>query len=608
MGPLRRARRRPPIRMIEAETQQPAGAPAARTDRLRRLSGAIGDALQKPRLVWALLALLLVGATVVLLHETRGTKFWFDEWTWVGGRRGNSVATFLNPHDGHLSLVPIAIYRLLFATAGLGDYVPYRVVVVALDLACVVLLFVYARRRVGDFLALLAAALLLFLGPAWETSIWPFGMTYLLSLASGVGALLLLDRRDRAGDVGACALIAVSLASSGIGMTIAVGAVIEVAWARRRWRDAWIAAIPIALYVLWWAVYQNVNFVRHDILLTPGFVAGSAASAFSSLFGLTGQISPLNAMDAGTILTWGAPLALAALVVLVWRLRRPGALTPRLASVLGITLSFWILTALGRANLSPPYASRYLEVSALFVLLVAVELARGVRVRATVALVLAIVTAAAVISNVEPFRVGGLFLRDEARVTGADLAALEIGKPLVKPSYVPTQLPGYPFVTLNAGQYFAAVRAYGSPADSPAQLAHDPEPARLAADTELIRIHMLTLSPPGGGVPAASRPAVDGIAGGTATPAGSCIRFTAAPVVPAGAASTIDVTVPAAGIVVSAAGAPAAVSVRRFAQELQPLGQVAASSAVAVRTFPDRSGVPWHVRIAAQRAATICAA
>ena len=50
---------------------------------------------------------------------------------WALHRRGNDLGTFLRPHLGHFSLVPIAIYRVLFASAGLTHFAVYRVMVIA---------------------------------------------------------------------------------------------------------------------------------------------------------------------------------------------------------------------------------------------------------------------------------------------------------------------------------------------------------------------------------------------------------------------------------------------------------------------------------------------
>ena len=74
--------------------------------------------------------------------------------------------------------------------------------------------------------------------PAWQNILWPFQVGWLLSLAAGLGALLALDRGDRRGEAAACALVALSLASSGIGVAIAAGVLVDVLW--RRPRAAWI--------------------------------------------------------------------------------------------------------------------------------------------------------------------------------------------------------------------------------------------------------------------------------------------------------------------------------------------------------------------------------
>src|SRR5919199_2460546 len=137
------------------------------------------------RRAWIALAGLLAIAAVLLVHETRGTSLWFDEWTWALTRRGGDLDTFLKPHQGHLSLVGVIVYKALFATVGIDHSAPYRVVVTACHLACVALLFVYASRRVGGVLALLAAALILFFGPGWPDILWPFQLSWLIALGAG---------------------------------------------------------------------------------------------------------------------------------------------------------------------------------------------------------------------------------------------------------------------------------------------------------------------------------------------------------------------------------------------------------------------------------------
>src|SRR5436305_3106217 len=49
--------------------------------------------------------MLLFAAAVVLLYAGRHLTFFYDEWDYVLGRRGSSVAAYLDPHNGHLSAV-----------------------------------------------------------------------------------------------------------------------------------------------------------------------------------------------------------------------------------------------------------------------------------------------------------------------------------------------------------------------------------------------------------------------------------------------------------------------------------------------------------------------
>src|SRR5205823_4756767 len=111
----------------------------------------------------------------------------------------------------------------------------------------------------------------------------------------------------------------------------------------RRWRQAWIVAAPLALYALWWIGYGNAhNFVRHNIVAVLGYAADAAAAAISSLAGLT----EARALRPDTPLAWGRPLAVLAVVVLLWRLAATQPVPRRVLTLLATVLSFWTLTAL----------------------------------------------------------------------------------------------------------------------------------------------------------------------------------------------------------------------------------------------------------------------
>jgi hypothetical protein len=530
--------------------------------------------------------LALAAAGVLILHLTRGTTLWFDDWNWALYRR-SGLDWLLRPYNEHLSLVPILVYRALFALAGIRSYEPYRVLITAGQLVCGTLVFWYARRRVGEYPALLAAVVILFLGPGWQNFLWPFQIAWLISLATGIGALLALDRDDGLGDGLTCALLLISLASSSVGVAITLGALAEIAWTRRSWRDAWIVAVPLGLYAIWALAYQGAGTSTNNVLAAWSFVFDSAAASLSAPLGLSGQTIT---DQTGTVLTYGAPLLVAVGLVMLWRWRGAGPWSPRAVSLAVILAAFWVLTAVGRANVSSPFASRYLYVDSVLALLLAVELGRGARARGWLAVGLGVLTAGAVLSNVGQLREAGAYLRSQAPIARADLAAFEITRSIVAPAYVARHFPGYPYLTVRAGLYFAMEHAIGSPAFSQSELTTAPEPAREVADAELIEIHGVVPQP---------------LAPGAAP--GRCLTWRPPAFAPTGAAaSEFAVTLPAAGLRLRAGGAPATLGLRRFAAAFTPLGTVPAGRSVAVRIAPDGSPRPWMVQVSSQAPVGVC--
>ena len=555
-------------------------------------------------LAWALLAAMLLAAAAFFLYETRGTTFWSDEWSWFMERRDTDIAMFLEPHNEHLSLVPVAIYKLLFSIAGAEDYLPYRLPVIAAHLLVTTLVFVYARRRVGPIPSLLAAALILFLGPAWQNVLWGFQVAWLISLAAGVGALLMLDGRNRTGDLVAAVLLGLSLASSGLGLPIALGLAVDVLWGRRRLRDGWIVAAPLALYGLWWLAYQDSEFLRHAVVLTPTFVAGALAGALSSLVGLSGQQVPAD----GASLEWGRPLAVAAVALLALRLASLRTVSPRILALLTILLAFWLSTGVRRSFVSAPDASRYIYVGGLFIVLLTVELARGIRLSARATVLLACAVAAAVLSNVGIFRDAGRYIRLQAEETRAALGAVELARETVPRDHLALGVPGYPFVVVRAGPYLESADALGSPADTAAEIAGAHERARLAADGELFRIHRIALQPAAADPPLGAAPAVEVAAGGSVRAADGCVAFKPDPFTPSGAVPALEVEVPTAGLLVSARDGSATVRLRRFAHTFpgDPQGTLARSAPATLRIGEDLDSRPWHLRLEPQGRLRVC--
>ena len=327
------------------------------------------------------LAVLLLGGGAFLYQSGHDQIFWYDEWEFLLDRRGGGLSTFLDPHNEHLSLVPIAIYKLLLGATGMDGYGPYRLTLVVLDVLCALLLFVYAERRVGAWLALGAAALFLFLGPAWEVILWPFQIAWVAALAAGLGALLMLDRGDRAGRgdrVGPAARVAGQhRPRGGHRGRRARGGPLALGPARG---GCGYPASRCCLYVAWYLGYSESHFSRRTL---PGR-AGVRRRRRGGL-GLGRCVGPGGPGDPPVRerLAWGRPLAVLAVVVLVWRLTRIGTVSPRMAMLLASLVGFWILTAIGRARAlpsRPPTPRGTCTSAAAFTLLIAIELLRGVAI------------------------------------------------------------------------------------------------------------------------------------------------------------------------------------------------------------------------------------
>ena len=145
---------------------------------------------------WAepVLALAMLGGAALIFRLTRGLTFYGDEWSFIVERQGNDLDTLLRPHNEHPVLVPLLLFKGMFSIFGLAHYWPYRAITIALHLLCASLMFLVARRRLDDSLALVPALLVLFLGTAWEVILWPFEISFLIPVAATLGILLAIEQ------------------------------------------------------------------------------------------------------------------------------------------------------------------------------------------------------------------------------------------------------------------------------------------------------------------------------------------------------------------------------------------------------------------------------
>ena len=560
------------------------------------LAGIELDRLALPGLVASVLA-----SGFLLYHLTRGTSFYVDDWNFITGRRGDTVATFLAPYQGHLSVVPIAIYRLMFAAFGISSYAPYRALVIALSLIVGLLVYDYARHRVGDFIAMLTAALILFLGPGWQDTMWAFQIAWLLALGAGIAALIMLDRRTLATDIAACALTLAAICSTSFGVAFAIGIAADIALTRRRWRDAWIPAIPLLLYAIWALHYHPTGIQWSAITHLPSRLLQSAAGGAASLVGLSGT-TPLDAH--GTTLVFGVPLVALLALVAVGRALR-GAFGARAITLVVVLVAFATLTTVGR-SFETPLVSRYVYVDAVLIALFCVELARGTRPATAIQAGLAVAALLAVISNVGVMRAAGAFLRQAGAQTDAALAVVELDRGHV-PADTPIAVAEYPFMRLLTGQYARARSALGTPADTAGELLSTGAPAQASADRQLLLDGDARLSRSPAVRTVAARARVVNVAGGVARSAGGCIAFVPTAAAAPGVTGAVTLSAGPGALVLRATGAPATVSVARFAPQLTELGGVAQGRAATLELGHVPAPGSWLVQLTSDAPVRACA-
>jgi hypothetical protein len=547
---------------------------------------------ESPALLFLAAAVACSGTYLLILQSH--LTFFADDWTFLVDRRGFDVGVFLDPHNNHIALIPVSIYKALLALFGMGSAMPFAIVSTLVFLLSAVLLFVYIRRRIGDWPALLGSILILFLGAGWIDLLWSFQIGFSGSIAAGLGALLALDRDDREGDVIACALLVVATSFSEIGISFAIGALVSVALGPSPRRSRlYVPFVSFALYGLWYLGWGHMG--SHDASFdnfvdSPSFIFDMAAQNVASLVGLATPLSGSGNQPVG--LDWGRILLVVIAIGLGWGLWRKRVPTRWLWAVLAAGGSFWFLTALNASVFRTPTTGRYQYPGAVFVLLIAAEVLRGFRfwfLDKRVLVAATAVTVAAAVSGVIYLHKGYERRQTSTDNLRASLAALDIARDDVSPDFV---VYFFTLVPKPAGDYFSAVDAFGTPALSESQLVASDESQRAVADRQLVRAEGISLTPSAGGAgqPDGGCRTVNGSASSPATALGSgryTLRLRRLPTV----AGQISLPVTAA----------------RFADHpTVDLGLVSQQTVPTLSIPPDRSHLPWRLYWPLGAAVTVC--
>lgn len=466
---------------------------------MRRQVRALVEFLSTPRGAWIALGIAMVLSAVLILATAHGESFGIDEMFYLGRMVEDSgrivqhhsldLGYLLGPYNGHLQLGGKLIYEATFAVFG-ANYTAFVAVNILALCASVGLVFELARRRVGPLTALAPCILLLFLGFAREVLLWPFDVHTLAAIALGLGAVLALERESRRGDVLACVLITLSVATIEVGLSILVAIAVLILLRPNRLRRAWIFILPAALYVAWWIwarkFHQDQSAISVDnIDRIPKTVYHSAAAVLGSLTG-TNPVIPATYI---TAVTWfGKALAVAAAVAVAVRIglrKVPLGLWAWLA----VLLFYWVTMG---AAARPPEGSRYVFFGAVGVLLVAAEAVSG-RVGKRLAAGVAVIAVLALPANIAQLRSGHEtdVLHHDAGVSRTEFAMLELAGDRVDPEYIASADPnvsavgGGLFIPIPAGAYLRSVQRNGSAAFTLAELRSQPDELRKIADITL---------------------------------------------------------------------------------------------------------------------------
>ena len=525
---------------------------------------------------------------MLLLALDSHLTFFQDTWEFLINRRSFSVDSLLKPHNEHIVLIPVLIQQLLLVLFGMTSAAPEYVLMTLALVATSVLLFVYARRRVGPWAALIPAALLIFAGPAWQDLLWPFEIGFVGSVLFGIAMLLALEREDERGDVWACVFLAIAIGFNSLGIAFAVAAGVEFLQQRRRrgLGRAYVFLIPVLLYAAWylgWGHDAESHLTLRNVLLAPRFVFESLGASLEALLGLS--TAPIEGIGSPE---WGRPLALAAIALVAFgQWRRPG-FHARLWPALAAAVAYWALTAFNYIPGREPTTSRYLYASVALVLLVAVNLLKDVRIGRRSLLAAAAVAACAIAANLVVLKDGADWFENQAVLTKADLGALEIARPTIEPSFrLGPEFAGTgALIDVEAGKYFEAVDEYGSPAYTPAELATAPAPGPHQADVILANALPIALETQLGEY--ASGP---GAGCATVAPGGPEVAL-------APGSTRIEV----------APGPQADFALRRFASGEYPVETAGApGESTTTLTIPrDRASLPWQLRVEAQQPVRVC--
>lgn len=560
------------------------------------------DRQDERKLGLILLGLGLAGAATLIFWLSKNNTYMADEWGWIDYAGGGSFVDMFKPLNQHLSVLVLLLTKLGLSIWGTsGAYLPFKFVLVFGVLASGVLVYVFARPRLGPLVALAPAMVPMYLGTATVVLLHPLiGLQIVYSIGFGLGAFVALDRGSKAGDITASVLVVLSLACFSIGIAFLAGVAVAVLLAPSRVRRAYVWLAPAILYGAWrlWANKYGTTGGPElaNVPAVPFYMSDSLATTIGSLFGISGLV-PVSGtslflegfrFETATVAFVFAAFEATAIILVARRLAPNRPLTPMFWGTLAVLLALWTIQGLVIVGGRTPAETRYIYPGAVALAMFAVAALRGVRITRFAVVVVLALTAVGIIGNLPRWNYGRNLIDYLAPRTLASTGVMQLvgpenADPAYNVSYDTPNAVAAGALSIPASAYYTISARSGPLGYSPAEILELEDPIREGTDEVIVRLLRLDLA---GAGPNAAR---------------NCER------IPANTAGS-GVELPRNGAVLQAEnGTP--VLLRRFATNAHAVvGQLQLGKTAILRIPPDRetARIPWMLETKRPTALSVC--
>jgi len=554
---------------------------------------------QTGRRDWIGITVIIIIAAAVIIYAGREVTFIIDEWKLIQSRTDTTTASLFDSLNNHLMVVPIGITQILYRLFGISSHFPYRLLLLATHLAAATALFAYLRKRISYWSTLAITAVFALYGYAAAILIWPISLGWTLAVFGGMMALLLLDRKHLATDIGACGALALSVAATSIGVPFALGVAVELAIGRQ-WRKLWIPGVPLVGYVIWYFAYSPGRLSSASLETTLRFAEELAAQTIGTLLGVSAR---------GIFANIALGLVVVVLATAWWRLGK--SRSPRLVG-LATTLIIMIgALAYGRASSGLNGWFSY-AVGAVLLLLVGEIFKDSSNPRRLIQILIVGVAIWSIIWNLGQLNNESHRFRLITETEKTQLAVLGVINKQVPDSFMPG-----PFLqTLTTGRYREVVLEFGTPAFTIAEAKSAHRLARRNGDETLVRGLDLRALPRATGTPEIRITGTGTPVGQLTVRKGQSLTTTGtatgtttgcAEIIPTAGPAIVTIRNPSLNLVIEAIDQRATIAAGILKPGSQPIGQLSAGK----QTVINAPAVPrlgqWTLKVVSSGTVRICA-